>query len=346
MTSKLIGRRARPSEGVSAVAVVAAIAVALAVTGGEASASHVGCGDTITADTTLDSDLLNCPNNGILIGADGITLNLKGHVIDGDGTKAAGCDPNAEFCDTGVGNDGHDRVTIKGGRVRDFGPGVFIFAARHNRLRRLSTFRNTFMGIVLSRSARSVVKRSSASRNGLTTDSPGMVLFESHHNRIAHNRMVGNADVGLDLLGSDHNHILHNRLRRHPLDGIVIDGRFNEIARNRVIRNGGGILISKVGNFGRIVGNVVRRNYVRGSRTGGIGVDPVARRTRIRRNLVVGAARDGIFVLSRRTKLTGNRAFRNGDLGIHAVRGVIDGGGNVARYNGDPRQCVNVICRS
>jgi hypothetical protein len=81
--------------------VVAVVAVVLAVSGGQASASHVGCGDTITADTTLDSDLLNCPNNGILIGADGITLNLNGHVIDGDGTSTAGCDPEVEFCDTG-----------------------------------------------------------------------------------------------------------------------------------------------------------------------------------------------------------------------------------------------------
>jgi parallel beta-helix repeat protein len=338
--------RAAPATLGSLAAVVAlAVVGVIALSGGQALASHVSCGDTITADTTLDSDLLNCPNNGILIGADGITLNLNGHVIDGDRTPAAGCDPDVEFCDFGVANDSHNRVTIKGGRVRDFGLGVLLFRARHNRLRGLSVFRNTLIGILMVRSARGVVKRSSASRNGLTTHSAAMVLFESHHNRIAHNRMVGSGDVGLSLEGSDHNHILHNRLRRHPLDGIVIDGRFNEIARNRVIRNGGGILISKVGNFGRIVGNVVRRNYVRGSRTGGIGVDPVARRTRLRRNLVVGSARDGIFVLNRRTKLTGNRAFRNGDLGIQAVRGVIDGGGNVARYNGDPRQCVNVKCR-
>ena len=81
----------------------------------QASASHVSCGDTITADTTLDSDLLNCPNNGILIGADGITLNLNGHVIDGDGTPAAGCDPDVELCHIGVGNDRHDRVRSRGG---------------------------------------------------------------------------------------------------------------------------------------------------------------------------------------------------------------------------------------
>ena len=324
------------------MAVVTAVAVILAVSEGEAGASHVGCGDTITADTTLDSDLLNCPNNGILIGADGITLDLNGHVIDGDGTLVANGPQNV--CDVGIVNDGHNRVVIRGGRVRDFGVGVGVFEVRKNRLRRLRTFRNAFIGIFMFRSARSVVRRSSASRNRRPTEAPGMVLFESHYNRIAYNRMVGNGDVGLSLEGSDHNHILHNRLRRNPLDGIVIDGRFNEIARNRVIGHGrGGILISKVGNFGRIVGNVVRRNFVR---AGGIVVDPVPKRTLIRRNLVVGSAGDGINVGSRGTKLTGNRAFRNGDLGIQAVRGVIDGGGNVARRNGDPRQCVNVICRS
>jgi hypothetical protein len=35
---------------------------------------------------------------------------------------------------------------------------------------------------------------------------------------------------------------------------------------------------------------------------------------------------------------------RNGDLGIEAVEGVIDGGGNRASENGDARQCVNVTC--
>jgi hypothetical protein len=333
----------RPAGRVALAIFALALAGLIAFGAGQASASHVSCGDEITADTTLDSDLVDCENNGVVIGAGGVTLDLNGHRIDGDGTEFAGCAKN-ELCDVGVANDGHDGVRIKGGTVREFGFGLLMFGAKRNRLRGLSVFRNTLIGILMVRSARSVVKRSSASRNGLTTDSAGMVLFESHHNRIAHNRIVGSGDVGLGLEGSDHNHILHNRLRRHPLDGIGIDGRFNEIARNRVIRNGGGILITKVGNFGPIVGNVVRRNYVRRSRTGGIGVDPVARRTRIRRNLVVGAARDGIFVLNRRTKLTGNRAFRNGDLGIEAVRGVIDGGGNVARNNGDPRQCVNIIC--
>ena len=31
----------------------------------DASAGQVRCGDTVTTDTTLDSDLLDCPSNGI-----------------------------------------------------------------------------------------------------------------------------------------------------------------------------------------------------------------------------------------------------------------------------------------
>ena len=49
----------------------------------------------------------------------------------------------------------------------------------------------------------------------------------------------------------------------------------------------------------------------------------------LKRNVAIGAGDDGFDVQSRSTKLTGNRAVRNGDLGIEAVRGVIDGGGNM-----------------
>ena len=77
-------------------------------------ASHVYCGDTITTDTTLDTDLIDCPSNGIVIGADDITLDLNGHVIDGDGTEFAGCG-NREFCDVGVLDIDHDGVTVRDG---------------------------------------------------------------------------------------------------------------------------------------------------------------------------------------------------------------------------------------
>src|SRR5215211_9424438 len=65
----------------------------------EAAGKPPGCGDTITTDTSLHKDLVDCPNNGIIIGADGVTLDLNGHTIDGDGAPAAGCNPRKQFCD-------------------------------------------------------------------------------------------------------------------------------------------------------------------------------------------------------------------------------------------------------
>jgi parallel beta-helix repeat protein len=316
--------------------------VVLAVSGSEAIAAHVSCGDTITADTTLDSDLVDCPNNGIVIGADDITLDLNGHTIDGDDAFVDPC-PENEFCDFGVANDGHDGVRITGGTVREFANGVVIFGARRNSLGDLSTVDNTLAGILLVDTARSRVRGNSASGNAGPDSGVGIVLFESHNNRIARNTVAGNAELAVHLLRSDHNRIANNRVRGHREGGILVEGRANQIVRNRLVRDG--ILISIFTPHGRAVDNVVARNHVRGSRRTGISVDPGPKGTVIRRNHVFGSGRDGINILSSRTTLAHNEARHNKGLGIKAVEGVIDGGGNRASGNGDPRQCVNVICQ-
>jgi parallel beta-helix repeat protein len=319
-----------------------AVAVILAVPGGEATASHVSCGDTITADTTLDSDLVDCPNNGIVIGADDITLDLNGHMIDGDNVLVDPC-PENEFCDFGVLNDGHNGVRINGGTLTEFGFGVGLFGARKNGVGDLSTFENVFSGILLVDSVRSRVRGNSAYRNAGPDSGVGITLFESHNNRIAHNRLSDNAELGLHLVGSDHNRIAHNRVRRNPEDGIIVEGVGNRIVRNRLVRDS--ITITIVSARGRNVGNVVARNIVRNARRGGIAVDPMSKDTVIRRNHVFGSGGSGILVGSPKTTLTRNEARNNHRLGIKAVEGVIDGGGNRASGNGDPRQCVNVICQ-
>jgi hypothetical protein len=63
----------RVSATLASFALVGTSAVAVTVFGGsQALAGSVRCGDTITADTTLDADLLGRRNNGIVIGADNI----------------------------------------------------------------------------------------------------------------------------------------------------------------------------------------------------------------------------------------------------------------------------------
>ena len=64
------------------------------------------CGDTITQDTTLDSDLLDCPGPAIIVGADGITIDLGGHTVSG------------QVFGPSVGNSGFDDVTVRNGRLQ------------------------------------------------------------------------------------------------------------------------------------------------------------------------------------------------------------------------------------
>ena len=68
----------------------------LTLNGAEAARQQMNCGDTITADTTLDGDLIDCPNHGIVIGADDIALDLTGT----GSTETApwpGCNPGRSF---------------------------------------------------------------------------------------------------------------------------------------------------------------------------------------------------------------------------------------------------------
>jgi parallel beta-helix repeat protein len=310
--------------------------------GAEAANKQPKCGDTITTDTTLRKDLVDCPNNGIVIGADDITLDLNGHTVASDGQPSC---PEDEFCDSGLLNDGHDGVTIRDGSVRNFVFGALVVSARHNRIVDLTVSNNQGTGIILFKSSRNKLIRNSARGNGLELDQGGISLNRSHHNRIKRNALRRNGDLGLFMEKSDHNRIRKNRMRGNPEGGMIIEGDRNRFARNRLRRNGGGILITIVSDRGRSVGNVVRRNRVRATRSSGISVDRVPKRTLLRRNRVRGSGRDGIIVGSRSTTITKNRAVRNGDLGIQAVDGVTDGGGNRASGNGDPRQCVNVRCR-
>ena len=350
-------------------------------------AGPVNCGDTITADTTLDVDLADCPNHGIVIGADDITLDLNGHTIDGDGEAFEACVED-EICDVGVLNDGHDGVTVTDGSVQEFGFGLLVTEASGNRIVGVVSSSNLLFGIVLDASAGSIV-RDSAGDDNPAPDGDGLALFESHRIRIIDNSFSRNG-LGMHIEDSTNNVIKGNVFAQNEQPGVLVQADGNEIRGNRCRRNGMCFLVA--GNR-----NVIARNHAQGDIFGGIAVEDghhnviahnVVERTRstgiylgvrefpaggarnvvrwnvversdddaflvtsedrhsvVKHNTARDAGDDGFDIQSRSVRLTGNRAFRNADLGIQAVEGVIDGGGNVARGNGDPRQCTHIACR-
>jgi hypothetical protein len=125
-------------------------------------------------------------------------------------------------------------------------------------------------------------------------------------------------------------------------------GTGNLIARNFVARaSRAGIWIADFEQEGGLpeISTVVERNLVVDSEIDGVLVESTVTDTLLERNIAIGAGDDGIDVDTAATTLTRNLSLQNGDLGIEAVPGVIDGGGNKAHGNGNPAQCLNLACQ-
>jgi parallel beta-helix repeat protein len=352
--------------GLSLIVAVALLA-AVGSASGRAFAPGPSCGDTITVDTKLVKDLANCPNNGIVIGADNITLDLNGHVVDGDDAEFADCPPD-EACDIGVLDFDHHGVTIKGGKVRQFTFGALVVGATDSRFSALDLSHHFFSGLLLAECSHSVVEGITASGNGLTTDQAGVDIFDSDHLKLAGNAVSANGDIGFFVSGLDDGRFLGNRIADHPEAGILLDhGNGNEFSHNRFSNNGDAIALSGDANtvagnwlsgpsecseecngFGISLeggtGNLIEGNTVLGFDHAGIhaaafeefGGPPTVGNT-ISRNVVRGPTVDGLHVESTAfdTLLEGNTAIGAGDDGVDVDNAATTVEGNLAFRNGD-----------
>jgi parallel beta-helix repeat protein len=348
-----------------ALAVVGAFAVSAAAATAGTAASHVTCGQMITTDTKLDNDLVNCPSNGLVIGADDVTLDLNGHVIDGDGTEFASCPPD-EPCDMGVVDLDHHGVTIKGGTIREFGFGALVVGASDSRITRLVLSNNLRAGLLVVGSSHSEIDRVTASANGLTTDASGVTIFDSDELTITRNAAFDNGDIGFFIVGLVNSLVADNSISGNlePEAAIILDGSGNELSGNRASGNQDGIIV--VGDANTIAGNllsgtgcpgecgfgvsleggsgnVIKGNTVAGFHRAGISVrsfeefgGPPTVGTTVRGNLIRDSI-DGVLVDSTAvdTLVERNIAIGAGDDGIDVDSAATTLTGNLAVRNGD-----------
>jgi parallel beta-helix repeat protein len=251
--------------------------------------------------------------------------------------------------------------------------GIVVGETRGSAIEQSSMTDNGLVGMVLFASRDNRVERNRLSGNGES----GLAVDDASDNRIDNNTFSDNAEVGLSIRG-DENQASRNRALRNA-DGMIVIGNNNVVTRNHITDAPGCPEDGEVGcgvgiSFEGGTGNLIAHNFVTGARNAGIRVaafepeTPPALDTIVRRNLVrdgdvdgilvestatgslleaniaIGAGDDGIDVDSPTTTLTRNLGLRNGDLGIEAVPGVTDGGGNKARGNGNPTQCTNIDC--
>jgi parallel beta-helix repeat protein len=348
-------------------------AIGLLAAAAPASAQTLTCGQVITQDTTLESDMTcyDSPSNiGVVIGAPGITFDLAGHSIRTTGSAVV--------------NEGHHDVTIRNGTVSGEEGAVRLTGVKRNLIEDMDFVRGTLYGVrafnsdrnrivssdfaamgvsLLDGSDRNVVAGNSiegyegfismsSSNDNRVLDNvlhggegPKISAFQSHGTRIARNHvLVSDVDVAIALGSSHHTEVVDNVTGFIP-GPFGVGGGLRIAASNYTLVRGNifaratpGLLVQSA------AGTVVRGNLAFLGESDGFVVEQGTSDTLLENNDAVSNADDGFDIRTSSATLTGNTADDNGDLGIEAVNGVIDGGGNSASGNGNPLQCVNVFC--
>lgn len=357
---------------VPGLALVAGLGLLVAVSGADAAtAPALTCGATLTTSATLSTDLVDCPGTALIIGADGITVDLAGHTISG--TNAAGSE--------GIASDGHKDVSIVGGRITDFRiNGVGIRGGSGNLVRGVAVRRigdggvegePVSAGIAISDSPRSRVIGNDVSNDVKAFQADGVDVLKSPGSVVERNRLVKNSWNGLVLIGSADSRIAHNALDRNGNNGTEVNGASDSavVVANRARGNAQtGIVVGSARRV-RVVRNITAKNETgflffdlhdgligaNRARANGDGIVLSGGQfgsdgNRLVRNVAIANHGSGIVLVEDNdghatgNVLKGNTAKRNGGHGMEAVPGTIDEGGNRASGNATPPQCVEVVC--
>ena len=309
---------------------------------------NVVCGQVITHNTHVKNDLIDCPGDGLVIGASNIKVNLGGHTIDGVNNSAA----------DGINNKGgFDNVKIEHGTVQQFGNGVELIGADNNKLSLLEVTQN-HDGIRLSGSNLNRVDHDAAFENF-----DGIFLVNSDHNRVTHDKAYSNGSSGIVLqFGNDFNKVDHNSAHDNSAWGITSDGSTHDVYdHNKVFKNntagiepfnGSMLKITRNRAFANRIGielfntdaSTLRDNKVNSNTLDGIHTFTGSSGDLLAKNQTNKNGADGIDVGDAGNKLTKNHSDKNVNLGIFAFAGNVDGGKNTAHGNGNPLECVGVAC--
>lgn len=298
------------------------------------SALALDCGAVLTQSTALSSDL-NCgPGQvALVIGASGITVDLKGHTLSGPATGSLDTGGIGILVPAPYGN-----VQIRNGTIRGFGLGVRLDTTSGNAVRTL-TLQQNIRGIDVANANANLLEKNRIEQSALDAVRLGGV---SSGNVVRQSTLVDNV-FGISAADdTGNNTVLQNTVTGGGAFGIAVftTGSGNVVSRNVVSGTAGdGIAVTA-----SAVGTLVSQNNVSGTGRDGVLVGDATRGTRLEQNTATANADDGLDVRSAATTVTKNTATDNADLGIEAVEGVTDGGGNTASGNGNPLQCTGVIC--
>lgn len=267
---------------------------------GEPAPRQVSCGQMIIVSTRVTNDLSECPEDGLVIGTNGIILDLDGHTIDGVGLGI------------GIRNEGFHSVTVKNGIIQEFDYGLRLsMGSTFNVITGLAVQNNQVTGIELSDTG---TYGNQVHDNKVTNNADGIALLDGTAATLVRaNSLAGNSAVSLLVRASNGNLLGSNEFGAGSNAGVQLEtASDNTVIDNSMPAAGdGGFLVTATSYNNRL-----RNNMVGGTSDAGFVIRD-SNGNQLIGNTVIGTG-DAGFVLqnSDSNQLIGNIAHDNSDSGI------------------------------
>ena len=211
------------------------------------------CGQVITRDVILLKDI-ECPGVGMIVGTDGITINLNNHRVSLANNTDTSRIPEVE--EIGILVPGQKNVTIRGpGVIMGFDKAIEFAGSGRGYVLDLKLTGNK-IGLSLKASDEITIYRSfiegntigiasQSSKDGLIihnqlsqNTNEGIVLMDSNYFIIGANSLIGNGDIGVFLdVSSFNNTLSSNNILNHAVDVSNADGIPIHISMNEYFEN-------------------------------------------------------------------------------------------------------------
>jgi parallel beta-helix repeat protein len=187
--------------------------------------TSLSCGQVIKQSVKLTANL-DCKTDGIIVGADGITIDLNGFTLSGPGEKSSKV--GIMFAD-------NDEVTVQGpGTITEFQAGALFSGGEDNKISRV-TFTGNEIAVFETGSKNVVIED-----NLMFENSIGVAAHSSSGSKLTTNLFKANDLAGVTLVNSAANELSMNTIQG-SVNGIFADGQStdNNINSNNVLQNRG-----------------------------------------------------------------------------------------------------------
>ena len=192
--------------------------------GGVPTSTSLSCGQVVKESVTLSANL-ECSTDGLIAGADGITINLNGFTIAG---------PGGESSKVGIMLANNDDVKVTGGTIKGFQAGVLNTGGSGNTISKV-TFTENQIAIF-----NTGAKNTNIETNNMFSNSIGVASHSSTGTKLHQNMLTDNQLAGVTLVNSAENVLDFNTITG-SVNGVFLDGQSanNNVNTNTIVQNSG-----------------------------------------------------------------------------------------------------------